>query len=330
MKTILKQLFEYQKLSFPEARKVLLDIAAGQYNHAQISAFLSAYMMRPISVEELQGFRAALLELCRPVDLSDFETIDLCGTGGDGKNTFNVSTLTAFVLAGAGYKVAKHGNYGVSSVCGSSNVMEYLGYTFSNEQDCLYRQLSENNLTFLHAPLFHPAMKAVAPVRRELGMKTFFNMLGPLVNPARPQFQLVGVFSLELARLYKYILQQGKQQYTIVHSLDGYDEVSLTGAFRSITRAKDQLLRPQDLGLEKLRPEELYGGETVKAAAEIFVKILEGKGTSAQESVVAANAALAMQMLDGTDLATGVSRAKETLHNGKARQILTQLIENCK
>ncbi|HHG83968.1 MAG TPA: anthranilate phosphoribosyltransferase [Bacteroidetes bacterium] len=330
MKKILTQLFEYQKLSFSEARQVLFDIAAGQYNHAQISAFLSAYMMRPITVAELQGFRAALLELCRPVDLSDFETIDLCGTGGDGKNTFNVSTLTAFVLAGAGYKVAKHGNYGVSSVCGSSNVMEYLGYTFSNKQDRLYQQLDKNNLTFLHAPLFHPAMKAVAPVRRELGMKTFFNMLGPLVNPARPQNQLVGVFNLELARLYKYILQEGKQAYTIVHSLDGYDEISLTSAFRSITRETDRLIEPRELGLAKLAPKDLFGGDTIEAAAQIFIQILDGKGTLAQQNVVAANAALAMQMLDGTTLEDGVARAKETLASGKARQTLTQLIANSK
>lgn len=333
MKTVLKQLFEYQELSFPEARQVLLDIADGAYNHAQIAAFLSAYLMRPITVAELQGFRAALLDLCRPIDLSDFKAIDLCGTGGDGKNTFNISTLTAFVVAGAGHKVAKHGNYGVSSVCGSSNVMEYLGYRFTADADLLYRQLDQANLTFLHAPLFHPAMKAVAPIRRELGMKTFFNMLGPLVNPSRPHYQLVGVYSLELARLYKYILEQGEQEFAIVHSLDeahggGYDEVSLTGPFRMISRREDRLYQPETLGLRRLKPEELFGGDTVEAAADIFVKVLKNEGTPAQTHVVTANAGLALQTVTGQPFATCLEQAKESLQSGKAFSTLQQLIES--
>jgi anthranilate phosphoribosyltransferase len=333
MKTVLKQLFEYQELSFPEARQVLLDIADGAYNHAEISAFLSAYLMRPITVQELQGFRAALLDLCLPVDLSDFEAIDLCGTGGDGKNTFNISTLTAFVVAGAGHKVAKHGNYGVSSVCGSSNVMEYLGYSFSSDSDVLYRQLDQSNLTFLHAPLFHPAMKAVAPIRRELGMKTFFNMLGPLVNPARPHYQLVGVYSLELARLYKYILEQGKQEFAIVHSLDetgqgGYDEVSLTGPFRMISRTEDRLYTPEKLGLKRLKPEDLFGGDTIEAAADIFVKVLKNEGTAAQMHVVTANAGLALQTVTQQPFENCLEMAEESLKSGKAFATLQQLIES--
>ncbi|MEM0997176.1 MAG: anthranilate phosphoribosyltransferase [Bacteroidota bacterium] len=328
MKTVLQQLFEYSELSFPEARQVLLDIADGRYNHAQISAFLSAYLMRPVTVQELQGFRAALLELCRPVDFGGAETIDLCGTGGDGKDTFNISTLTAFVVAGAGYKVTKHGNYGVSSVCGSSNVMEYLGYTFTNEPDLLRRQLDTAHLTFLHAPLFHPAMKAVAPVRRELGMKTFFNMLGPLVNPARPKFQLVGVYSLELARLYKYILEQGEQEFSIVHSLDGYDEISLTGPFRIISRTEDRLYQPGEIGFRKLDPADLYGGATVEAAAQIFTRVLQGEGTPEQHEVVLGNATLAIRTITGHALAEARAQAEASLLGGKAYQTLKKLIDN--
>ena len=229
MKDILNRLINHETISKEEARNVLVNISAGKYNHSQIAAFLTVYMMRSITLEELEGFRDALLEMCLSTDLAQYDPIDLCGTGGDGKDTFNISTLACFVTAGAGVKVAKHGNYGVSSGCGSSNVMEHLGIKFSNEQDFLKRSMDEAGICFLHAALFHPAMKNVAPIRKELGVKTFFNMLGPMVNPAFPKNQVVGVFSLELARMYAYLYQKTDKNFTILHALDGYDEISLTG-----------------------------------------------------------------------------------------------------
>ncbi|MCK4745431.1 MAG: anthranilate phosphoribosyltransferase, partial [Bacteroidales bacterium] len=249
MKEILNYLYEHKTLDRNMAKKVLTNIAKGIYNHSQIASFLSVYLMRSITVEELSGFRDALLDLCIPVDLSGFDAVDLCGTGGDGKDTFNISTLTTFVVAGAGAKVAKHGNYGVSSACGSSNLMEYAGYRFSNDVSKLKSEIDKAGICFLHAPLFNPAMKNVAPVRKELGMKTFFNMLGPMVNPSFPSKQMVGVYSLELARIYAYLYQSTNKQYAIIHSLDGYDEVSLTGPCKVITREQDRIYKPSDLNL---------------------------------------------------------------------------------
>mgnify|MGYP001486576404 CR=1 FL=1 len=216
MKAILNRLINHQKLSKEESRQMIINIADGQYNSSQIASFLTVYMMRSISLDELEGFRSALLELCILIDLDEYDTIDLCGTGGDGKDTFNISTLSSFVTAGAGCKVAKHGNYGVSSGCGSSNVLESLGLVFTNDYDILRKAIDKAGICFLHAPLFHPAMKKVGPVRKELGVKTFFNMLGPLVNPAFPKYQLTGVFNLELARLYGYLFQKSKQEFTIL------------------------------------------------------------------------------------------------------------------
>ncbi|MCL4106376.1 UNVERIFIED_CONTAM: hypothetical protein GTU68_003537 [Idotea baltica] len=327
MKTILNTLFEYQELSADQARSILHEIAGGQYNPAQIASFLTVYRMRPVTVEEMRGFRSALLDLCLHIDLSDYKAIDLCGTGGDGKNTFNISTLTSFVVAGAGYKVAKHGNYGVSSVCGSSNVMERLGYRFSNQEDQIKRELDQAGISFLHAPLFHPAMKAVGPIRFELGIKTFFNMLGPLVNPSRPAYQLTGVFDLELARLYKYILQKEGTQYTIVHALDGYDEVSLTGPFRLITPERDEIVEPDDMGFRQLKAEELFGGDTISEAAAIFTKVLSGKSTAAHNEVVLANASLAIATLN-PNLSMGECReqAESSLLGGKAESAFQSLI----
>jgi anthranilate phosphoribosyltransferase len=297
MKNILTRLFEHKKLTRAEAKEILVNISNQVYNDAQIAAFMTVYLMRAISVDELNGFRDALLELCQRVDLDGVPTIDLCGTGGDGKNTFNISTISSFVVSGAGYKVAKHGNYGVSSKSGSSNVLEALGYQFTNDNDTLKRQLEKSNLCFLHAPLFHPAMKAVAPIRRQLGVKTFFNMLGPMVNPSFPKYQMVGVFSLELARLYQYIFQQTDKKYAIVHALDGYDEISLTGNVKIKTNHWEKVLSPAQLGKKQLTPELLYGGETVADAAKIFTNILENKGTEAQVAAVTANAGLAIHCI---------------------------------
>lgn len=327
MKSILSKLFEHQKLSKEEAKQILLDISTEQFNDAQLAAFLTVYQMRPISAEELDGFREALLELCRPVDLGDLKSIDIVGTGGDSKNTFNISTLSSFVVAGAGYKVTKHGNYGVSSVSGSSNVLENLGYTFTNDLDRLYRELDKANICFFHAPMFHPAMKAVGPVRRQLGMKTFFNMLGPLVNPAQPKYNLLGVFSRELARLYQYILQQTERQYAIVYALDGYDEISLTGDFRICTNHKDQVLNPADLGKKTIRQSDLFGGDTVQEAAGIFYKVLNGEGTEAQVSVVCANAGLAIHCFKPQQtLLDCIEEAEESLLSKRALEKLNVLV----
>ncbi|MDP6922583.1 MAG: anthranilate phosphoribosyltransferase [Lutibacter sp.] len=328
MKTILSKLFEQVRLSREEAREVLVQMAGGAYNDAQIASFLTVFLMRPVSVEELAGFREALLSLAIEVDLSDFNTIDLCGTGGDGKNTFNISTLTAFVVAGTGQKVAKHGNYGVSSVSGSSNMLEYLGYTFTKDVDILKRQLDEAHICFLHAPLFHPAMKAVGPVRKALGMKTFFNMLGPLVNPSRPANQLVGVFNLEVARLYHYLLQETTQQYGIVYSLDGYDEISLTGPFKLFTREQERLILPEQLGLQTVAASDIFGGNSVAAAAEIFKKILGGNGTEAQNKVVLTNAAFALKTVDpAKSFDTAFEEARASLLGLKAQDCLQKIID---
>lgn len=327
MKSILNKLFKQQRLSKTEAKEVLVQIANASYNNSQIASFLTVFMMRPISVDELAGFREALLELAIRIDLSEFNTIDLCGTGGDGKNTFNISTLTSFIVAGTGNKVAKHGNYGVSSISGSSNMLEYLGYKFTNDEATLKHQIDKANICFLHAPLFHPAMKAVGPVRRELGLKTFFNMLGPLVNPSHPQNQLVGVFNLEVARIYNYLLQETSKNYGIVYSLDGYDEISLTSAFKLFTKENEQLIAPESLGFRRLLQSEIFGGNSVEEAAKIFVSILEGKGNSAQNSVVLANAAFALQVIDNNkSFEDALEEAEISLLGLKAKECLNKLI----
>lgn len=327
MKKILNHLFENRTFSREEAYEILTNITAEKYNTAQIAAFITAYNMRSIRDVELEGFRDAMYDLCRKVDFSDYELIDLCGTGGDGKNTFNISTLASFIVAGAGYKVAKHGNYGVSSSCGSSNVMEYLGYKFSNDPKELFRGLDQANITFLHAPLFHPAMKTVAPIRRDLGSKTFFNMLGPLVNPANPKYQSVGVFSLELARLYGYIYQKTAKQFSILHALDGYDEISLTGDFKLISNLGEQIITLKDLGMNTIQAEQISGGDTVEEAAAIFKSVLSGIGSKAQNQVVLANAALAIQTFDMTkSFEDCYQEAEESLTSKKAFNSLKALI----
>ena len=327
MKQVLNHLLAHGTLDYAEAKAVLSKIARGEVNPAQVSAFLTVYLMRDITVEELGGFREAMLELCIPVPLDEFDPIDLCGTGGDGKDTFNISTLASFVAAGAGVKVAKHGNYGISSVSGSSNVMEQLGFRFQTETGALKRQIEEAGICFLHAPLFHPAMKHVAPIRKELGIKTFFNMLGPMVNPAFPRNQMVGVFSLELARLYGYLYQQTDKQFTIVHALDGYDELSLTGAARLIDRSGERLMSPADLGFRPVAAAELHGGATVKEAVDIFLSVLKGNGSQAQVSVVLANAGLAIKTArPGLSLEEAVAQARESLDSGRAMASLQRLL----
>lgn len=327
MKAFLKKLLDYAELSPEEAAEAVHLMAGGQQDPAQVAAFLTCYLMRPVTVSELEGFRWALLELALPAGLENHDPIDLCGTGGDGKDTFNISTLASFVVAGAGIPVAKHGNYGVSSVCGSSNVLESFGYRFTTDRDQLNRELEGAGITFLHAPLFHPAMKAVAPVRRALGLKTFFNQLGPLVNPARPRKQYTGVFNLELARTYHHILQADGLAYAVVHALDGYDEISLTGSFRLYSHQSEGLLSPRDLGLPQLQQSDLYGGDSVASAAAIFGAVLAGKGTPAQAAVVLANAAMAIHTATGKPLPECLSMAEDSLYNHKAQQSFQNLLE---
>ncbi|WP_432713400.1 anthranilate phosphoribosyltransferase, partial [Pedobacter sp.] len=327
MKKILNFLFENKSLSRAEAQKILTSIAMGEHNATQIAAFITAYGMRNITVEELQGFRDAMLDLCVKVDFSDYELIDLCGTGGDGKDTFNISTLASFVVAGTGNKVAKHGNYGVSSGCGSSNVMEYLGYQFTNDKDVLKRSLDTAGICFIHAPLFNPAMKIVAPIRKELGVKTFFNMLGPMCNPAKPKNQLVGVYSLELARLYAYLYQDTDKNYTILHALGGFDEISLTCKVKTFTKKGESLLSVADLGFETINEQEIRGGDTVASSAQIFVDVLAGKGTDAQTNVVLCNAAMALQTIDHTkSFADCFYEAEESLMAKKALNSFQKLL----
>ncbi|RIV18271.1 anthranilate phosphoribosyltransferase [Fibrisoma montanum] len=327
MKAILNHLFEYKTLTKDQAKQVLLGIGRGEYNPAQIASFLTVYMMRSLRVEELEGFRDAMLELCLPVDLSAYDPMDLCGTGGDGKDTFNISTLSAFVVAGAGQRVAKHGNHGVSSLCGSSTVMERLGYRFTNDVGELERKLDTAGICFLHAPLFHPAMKNVGPIRKDLGVKTFFNVLGPMVNPAMPQKQLVGVFSLELARLYAYLYQQTDKRFMILHALDGYDEISLTGAFKVISNQTEQVLEPTQLGLSTLTPESLAGGTTVDESAQIFMNVLNDEATPAQKQAVLANSAMALLAADrAATREEAVALARESLESGRALSCFKKLI----
>jgi anthranilate phosphoribosyltransferase len=329
MKAILNHLFEHKTFSRDQSKEILTNIALGQYNASQMAAFMTAYCMRTITVDELEGFRDAMLELCLPVNLEADELIDLCGTGGDGKDTFNISTLASFVVAGAGYKVAKHGNYGVSSGCGSSNVMEHLGYEFTNDGDKLNAGLDKANIAFLHAPLFHPAMKTVAPIRRELGVKTFFNMLGPMVNPAKPNNQMVGVYNLELARLYAYLYQKSAVNYTIVNALDGYDEVSLTGDFKTFSTEGEKINKLESLGFEKLNASEITGGHTVAESADIFMKVLNNEATVAQNNVVLCNAALAIKTIKSDKtFADSFYEAEEALVSGRALQSFKQLLAN--
>ena len=325
MKAILNRLINHEQLSKEESRQMIINIADGQYTSSQIASFLTVYLMRSISLDELEGFRSALLELCLLINIDEYNTIDLCGTGGDGKDTFNISTLSSFVVAGAGIKVTKHGNYGVSSTCGSSNVLEALGVKFSNERDFLKRCLDQAGICILHAPLFHPAMKNVAPVRRELGVKTFFNMLGPLVNPVKPKNQLTGVFNLELARLYYYLFQKTDTNFTILYGLDGYDEISLTGPTKAFGKNSESLLMPRDFGVDPISENAISGGKNVDHSTKIFIDIIQNKGTIAQQNVVCANAGMAIATALNLSPLEGFEKAKETLLSGKAYNVLSKL-----
>ncbi len=318
MKQLLNRLINHETLSKSEAKSVLVNISSNQYNANQVASFMTVFMMRNITIEELSGFREALLELCIPVDFSDYNTIDLCGTGGDGKDTFNISTLASFVVAGAGIKVAKHGNYGVSSISGSSNVIESLGIKLSNDNYFLQKSIEKANISILHAPLFHPAMKNVGSIRKDLGVKTFFNILGPMVNPSFPKNQLVGVFSLELARMYSYVYQNTTTNFCILHGLDGFDEISLTDETKIISKTAESILKPESFNLNKINLEEIKGGNTIEESAKLFYNIISGKGTESQNNVVCANAAMAISTVENCTVLEGFFKAKESLESGKA------------
>ena len=328
MKKVLQHLFEHKTFDRASAKEVLINISKGIYNDSEIASFTTVYLMRSITIDELQGFRDALMELCVPINFSPYQVLDIVGTGGDGKNTFNISTLSSFIVAGTGNKVAKHGNYGASSISGSSNVMEQLGYSFTNDNGILKKQLDEANICFLHAPLFHPALKIVGPIRKNLGVRTFFNMLGPLVNPAIPDYQLVGVFNLEMARIYNYLLQQTGKSFTIIHSLDGYDEISLTNDTKVITNKGEKIFTPQQLGKRSVSPGDIHGGNSIEEAAAIFLKILKGEGTWSQNAVVIANAAMALQCFEKyKNYDECYSIAVESLESGRALQCLNKLVK---
>jgi anthranilate phosphoribosyltransferase len=327
MKKILERLFQHQTLSRQEAQKILGEISEAKYHPNEVSAFLTVFRMRSISVDELSRFRDSMKERAVSLDLSHFNPVDLCGSGGDGKNTFNISTLASFITAGAGVSVAKHGNYSVSSSCGSSNLMEYLGYQFTNNADKLKSQIDKSGICFLHAPLFHPAMKNVAPIRKSLGLRTFFNMLGPMVNPSSPKNQMVGVYSLELQRYYKYIYEREDISYRIVHSMDGYDEISLTSPAKIVGTNSEYILEPNVFSNESIKPEQLFGGETVKESAQIFLNILDGKGTYAQNRAVIANSAMAIQTVHPEkDLEECKNMALESLESKSAQKSLKTLL----
>jgi anthranilate phosphoribosyltransferase len=327
MKAILNKLYNHERLTKLEAKQVLKNIALEKYNDAHLASFMTVFMMRPITVDELAGFRDALKELAIKIDLSDFNTIDIVGTGGDGKDTFNISTLTSFIVAGTGQKVAKHGNYSVSSQSGSSDMLASFGYEFTNDENTLKNHLDKANICFLHAPKFHPAMKAVGPTRKALKLKTFFNMLGPLVNPSSPKNHMLGTFNLEVARLYNYILQDEDINYGIIHALDGYDEISLTSGFKMFTKKGEQLINPKDIGQKRIQQSEIFGGNSVADAAKIFKTILEGEGTEAQNNVVLTNAAFALKIVDDKKaFSVAFEEAKASLFGGKAKECLNKLI----
>ena len=326
MKKILNRLTQYETLTENESRNIIIDISEGKLNTSQISSFLTIFMVRNITIEELNGFRKALIELSLKIDLKEFDPIDLCGTGGDEKDTFNISTLASFVTAGSGVKVAKHGNYGVSSSCGSSNVLEYLDLKFNNDSDKIRKAVDKANICFLHAPLFHPAMKNVAPVRKELGLKTFFNMLGPMVNPSMPEKQVVGVYNLELARIYNYLYQTTDINYNIIHSIDGYDEISLTKGTKVYSRESEFILGSEDFNLKDIDSKNIIGGKDIKSSSKIFMDVLNGKGSTDQENVVCANASLAIAISKDISIIEAFNQAKESIKTKNALKCFNDLI----
>ena len=327
MKTILTRLFNHEELTVEESKQILLNISREMYSEAQIAALLTVFQMRSITVDELAGFREALMETRIPIDFAPYRPIDIVGTGGDGKNTFNISTCASFVVAGAGYKVAKHGNYGATSVSGASNVIEQHGVRFTNNPDILKRSMEECNIAYLHAQLFNPAMKFVGPVRKALGVRTLFNLLGPLVNPCQPAYQLLGVADLAQMRLYTNVFYRLGIDFAVVNSLDNYDEISLTDEFKVMTRHYERIYRPQTLGFSAVHPEELSGGACKEDAARIFDNILNNRAEAAQTQCVIVNAAFAIQVMEPEKkIEECIAIARESLESGRALKTLKKFI----
>ncbi len=328
MKHILLKLLDYHYLTREESRELLTAIVNGEVPETQLSAIITIFLMRSILVDEVLGFREALMEMRTEVDLSAYNAVDIVGTGGDGKNTFNISTTASFVVAGAGYPVVKHGNYGATSVSGSSNAMEQQGVKFTTDVDVLRKSLDEASIAYLHAPLFSPALKAVAATRKSLGVRTFFNVLGPLVNPVEPEYQLLGVYNLSLSRLYRYIYQANNKKFSIVHSMDGYDEISLTGDFKVISNHEEHLYHPEELGMDRIKGSDIYGGSTIQEAVAIFNNVLNATGTTAQTNVVILNAAFAIQLMEeNKTIEECIDIARESVYGKKALKSLTKFIE---
>ncbi len=327
MKLILNSLFEYKTLPKEEAKTLFTNIVLGKYNEAQISSLMTVFLMRSISEEELLGFKEALFDFSNVINFTDSDYIDIVGTGGDGKDTFNISTLSAIVTAAAGYKVVKHGNYGATSISGASNILEYSGVVHHNKQDIHQKSLDECNMAYLHAPIFNSAMKEVANVRKNLGIRNFFNMLGPLINPASPRNQLLGTYNLSMQRLYSYIYQKSDVNYSVVHSIDGYDEISLTSDFKVISPKNEKVYSPEDLGFSKVRPEELFAGTTMKEAADIFYSVLDNKSSEGQKNCVIVNSAFAIQLMEqNLNIQDAIAITKESLESGMAKKCFKKLI----
>ena len=329
MKQILQYLFDHHTLSRAEAKAILSEIAQNKYNENEVTAFVSVFLMRNITLAELEGFQEALLQLAVPADLGTNDLVDIVGTGGDGKNTFNISTLASFIVAGTGQKVAKHGNYGVSSTSGASNVLKELGYQFKNNAEDLKKDLEKANICFIHAPLFHPALKAVGPLRKNLGLRTFFNILGPLVNPSKPKYSMIGVYNPEIARIYQYLLQKQKEKFMLVHALDGYDEISLTQDTKIYSEKGEEIYSAEDLHFKTITADSIFGGVSKQEAAEIFLNILKGNGSYEQNAVVLANAAMALKNTGKYgDYDSCLTLSRESLESGKAFRSLQLLVKS--
>ena len=327
MRKFLNTLISGEPLSFEEAREAITRMGTGEANPAQAAAFLMGIQQKGITTDELRGFRQGMLELAVTLNFEDLEPMDVCGTGGDGKDTFNISTTSAFVAAGAGVKIAKHGNHGVSSAVGSSTVLEFLGVKFTNDKDYLRQKIEAAGICYLHAPLFHPAMKHIGPIRKELGIKTFFNILGPLMNPAGVKAQISGVSDLKTFELYKDVFSTQEGHFAVIHALDGYDEISLTGAFRVWKKTGDTVVQPADWGLPVVTPEQLSGGETLEESARILIRILKGEGSPEQAAAVQANAGLAISVSRNISFEEGLSLAEESVKSGKAYRAFQKLVE---
>lgn len=328
MKQLLSKMLNHQELTRHEMRNILIGITEEKYPSEQIAALLTGLQMRGITVDELLGFRDGILATGVPAILDTPRYIDIVGTGGDQKNTFNISTCSCFVLAGAGYKVAKHGNYAATSVSGASNVIELHGVKFTNDISQLNRSINESNFVYLHAPLFARAMKYVAPIRHNISFPTIFNLLGPIVNPSQPKCQLLGVATLDQMRLYNSVYQKLGVDYSIENSIDGYDEISLTGNFKVTTNNYERIFSPSDIGMPVVKGEELRGGVTKEEAVKIFDNVLENTATAAQKNVVIANAAFAIQAYEGgKDIMECIEIARESIESGKAIAALRKYVE---